>query len=177
MIKTVKAVRYVTPLRQGSSLPAVVLADDGEQYVMKFSGGGHGTKALIAELVAGHIGQALGLPIPELVLIDLDASLGPSEPNAEIHDLLAASIGLNMGMRFLPKAFGYDMLLTPPPVPELASSIVWFDALVTNIDRTPRNVNLLMWRGELWLIDHGSCLYFHHRWDDYIARARTPFPR
>lgn len=176
MIKTVSAIQYLTPLREGGSLPAVVQADDGELYVMKFVGAGQGPKALIAELVAGEIGRALGLRVPEIVFVELDGALGPSEPDAEIRDLLRASVGLNLGLRYLPQAFSYNPLLQPPPDPALAAAIVWFDAYVTNVDRTPRNVNLLIWQDELWLIDHGACLYFHHTWGDYMARSRGPFP-
>ncbi|MBC8447926.1 MAG: aminotransferase class I and II [Chloroflexi bacterium] len=175
MIRTVTATQYITPLREGSSLPAIVEGDDGQLYVMKFVGGGHGAKALIAELLAGEIGRALGLRVPEIVFVELDPALGPSEPDAEIHDLLAASVGLNLGLRYLPQAFAFNLLLQPPPDPDLASAIVWFDAYVTNIDRTPRNVNILIWQGELWLIDHGSCLYFHYDWNGYLERSRTPF--
>jgi len=175
MLKTVTATRYVTPLWEGGSLPAIVEADDGLLYVMKFVGAGQGPKALIAELVAGEIGRALGLQVPEIVLMELDPGLGRSEANAEIQDLLQASTGLNLGLRFLPQAFAYNMLLKPPPDPALASAIVWFDAYVTNVDRTPRNVNLLIWQEELWLIDHGAALYFHHDWNDYLVRSQTPF--
>src|SRR5450756_566169 len=177
MIKTVNAIRYVTPLREGGSLPAIVETDDGQMYVMKFVGAGQGPKALIAELVAGEIGRALGLRVPELALINLDPELGPSEPDPEIFDLLRLSVGLNLGMRFLPKAFAYNPILPPPLDTALASAIVWFDAYVTNVDRTIRNVNILVWEKELWLIDHGASLYFHHDWrDDYLERSRTPFP-
>jgi hypothetical protein len=176
-IETVTATRYLTPLREGGSLPAIVEADDGGLYVMKFVGSGHGAKALIAELVAGEIGRALGLRVPELVFIELDPALGPSEPNAEIRDLLKASVGLNLGLRYLPNAFTFNPLLTPPPDAELASAIVWFDAYVTNVDRTPRNVNMLIWQEELWLIDHGSALYFHHNWNGYMERSHAPFAR
>lgn len=175
MIRTVTAIQYLTPLREGGSLPAVVEADDGELYVMKFVGSGHGAKALIAELVAGEIGRTLGLRIPDIVFIELDPALGPSEPNAEIRDLLKASVGRNLGLRYLPNAFEFNLLLQPPPDPELASAIVWFDAYVTNVDRTSRNVNLLIWQEALWLIDHGSSLYFHYDWNDYLGRSRTPF--
>lgn len=175
MIETVTAMRYITPLREGGSLPAVVEADDGELYVMKFVGAGHGRKALIAELVAGEVARALGLRVPEIVFMELDPALGPSEPDGEIRDLLRASTGLNLGLRYLQNAFGFDPLLQPPPEPEEASEVVWFDAYVTNVDRTPRNVNLLIWEGDLWLIDHGSCLYFHHAWNGYLERSRTPF--
>jgi hypothetical protein len=177
MIKTVNAIRYVTPLREGGSMPAIVEADDGQMYVMKFVGAGQGRKALIAELVAGEIGRALGLSVPELALIELDPELGPSEPDPEIFDLLRASVGLNFGMRFLPKAFAYNPPHEPPLDPNIASAIVWFDAYVTNVDRTPRNVNILLWQNALWLIDHGAALYFHHDWKpDYIERSKTAFP-
>lgn len=175
MIRTLTAVRYVTPLREGGSLPAIVEADDGDLYVMKFAGSGHGEKALIAELVAGEIARTLGLRIPEIVFIELDKALGPSEPHAEIRDLLQGSVGLNLALRYLPNAFAYNPLLQPPPASEEASAIVWFDAYVTNVDRTPRNGNLLIWEDDLWLIDHGSCLYFHHTWNGYLKRSRTPF--
>jgi len=175
MIRTVSATRYITPLRQGGSLPALVEADDESLYVMKFAGAGQGPKALVAELVAGEIGRALGLRVPELVFIVLDPGLGADEPDSEIRGLLAASTGLNLGLRFLPYSFEYNPLLKPPPEPAEASAIVWFDAYVTNVDRSPRNVNMLSHRRQLWLIDHGACLYFHHDWRDYMARSRTPF--
>ncbi len=176
MIKTVIATRYITPLREGGSLPAIVEADDEQLYVMKFVGAGQGPKALIAELVAGEIGRTLGLRVPEIVFIELDPALGRSESDLEIRDLLKASVGLNLGLRYLPQAFTYNPLLRPPE-PDLASAIVWFDAYVTNVDRTPRNVNILLWLDELWLIDHGASLYFHHDWKDYLGRSRTPFNR
>ena len=176
-IKTVTAMRYLTPLREGGSLPAIIEADDGQLYVMKFVGAGQGRKALIAELVAGEIGRMLGLPVPETVFIELDPALGPSEPDPEIHDLLRFSIGLNLGAQYLPKAFAYNPLLQQHPEPELASTIVWFDAFVTNVDRTPRNTNILISENKMWLIDHGACLYFHHDWKNYMERSRTPFPQ
>jgi hypothetical protein len=175
MLRTSTATRYLVPLREGGSLPAIVEADDGELYVMKFAGAGQGPKVLIAELVAGEIGRALGLHVPELVFLELDPVLGRNERDPEIRDLLTASAGLNLGLRYLPSAFAYDPLLRPPPAPAVASAVVWFDAFVTNVDRTPRNANLLMWRQELWLIDHGAALYFHHDWGDYLARSQTPF--
>ncbi len=176
MIKTLNATRYITPLREGGSLPAIVEADDGQMYVMKFVGAGQGPKALIAELIAGEIGRALGLRVPELVLLQLDTMLARSEPHQEIQDLLVASAGrLNLGLRYLPNAFDFSTLIEPGPSPELASQIVWFDAYVTNVDRTPRNVNMLMWQDNLWLIDHGAALYFHHSWDDYLERSKSPF--
>ncbi|MEZ4861025.1 MAG: HipA family kinase [Caldilineaceae bacterium] len=175
MLRTVTATRYIQPLREGGSLPAIVEADDGELYVMKFVGAGQGAKALIAELIAGEIGRVLGLRVPEIVLIELDAKLARSESHQEIQDLLQASVGLNLALRYLPSAFAYNPLLEPPVEPTLASTIVWFDAYVTNVDRTPRNVNMLLWEEELWLIDHGAALYFHHDWGDYLARSRSPF--
>ncbi len=176
MLRTVTASRYVVPLREGGSLPAVVEADDGALYVMKFVGAGQGPKALVAEVIAGEIGRALGLNVPELVVMEMSPLLGRSEPDEEIRDLLRASAGLNLGMRFLPGAFAYNQMLRPPPAPELASAIVWFDAYVTNVDRTDRNVNLLLWQQQVWLIDHGAALYFHHDWATYHERARSPFP-
>jgi hypothetical protein len=175
-IRSLTTTRYLTPLREGSSLPAIVEAEDGKLYVMKFAGAGQGRKALIAELVAGEVGRALGLRVPEIVFLTLDPALGPSEPNAEIRDLLRASAGLNLGMRYLPKAFTFDPSLPPSVDPHLASAIVWFDAYIINPDRTLRNVNILESCHELWLIDHGVALYFHHDWRGYLARSRSPFP-
>lgn len=175
MIRTVLATRYITPLREGGSLPALVEADDGALYVMKFTGAGQGVKALIAEVVAGEIARGLGLLVPELVFLELDGKLGRSEPDPEIQDLLRRSEGLNLGMRYLPSAFAFNQLLRPPPSAELASAIVWFDAYVTNVDRTARNVNLLLWQNKLWLIDQGAALYFHHDWKNYLERSKTPF--
>jgi hypothetical protein len=175
MIRTVEAIRYVVPLREGGSLPAVVEGDDGVLYVMKFIGAGQGRKALIAEWLAGEIGRRLGLAIPELVLMPMSPHLGRAEPNPEIRDLLRSSRGMNLGMRYLPSAFAYNSLVLRRPDADLASAIVWFDAYVTNVDRTDRNVNMLLWRDELWLIDHGAALYFHHDWRDYLERSHTPF--
>jgi hypothetical protein len=174
--RTLTAVRYVTPLREGGSLPAIVEADDGSLYVMKFHGAGQGPKSLIAELVAGQIGRQLGLNVPELVFLEMSAVLGRSEPDPEIRELLRASAGLNLGLRYLPGAFAYNQMLTPPPDAALASDIVWFDAFTTNVDRTDRNVNLLLWQHQLWLIDHGAALYVHFDWSDYQERSRSPFP-
>lgn len=168
--------RYVTPLREGGSLPAIVQGSDGEMYVMKFVGAGQGRKALIAELIAGEIGRTLGLRVPEMAFMELDPALGPSEPDPEIYDLLRMSVGLNLGFRYLPKAFAYSALLQPPPDGDLASGIVWFDAYMTNVDRTAQNTNILLWQKEMWLIDHGACLYFHHDWKNYMDRSRTTFP-
>ena len=157
-------------------MPAIVEADDGELYVMKFTAAGQGPKALIAELVAGEIGRALGLRVPEIVLIELDANVGRSEPHQEIREVLERSAGLNLALRYLPHALAFSNLLEPAPDAALASAIVWFDAYVTNVDRTPRNVNILIWQDALWLIDHGASLYFHHNWPGYLERSRTPFP-
>jgi hypothetical protein len=175
MIRTVNPARYVVPLREGGSLPAVVEGDDGVLYVMKFVGAGQGPKALIAEWLAGEIGRRLGLAVPELVLMPMAPNLGRAEPNPEIRSLLRSSEGLNLGMRYLPGAFAYNSLVRRRPDPELASAIVWFDAFVTNVDRTDRNVNMLLWDEKLWLIDHGAALYFHHDWKEYWERSRTPF--
>ncbi len=176
ILKSATATRYLTPLREGGSLPAIVEASDGELYVMKFVGAGHGRKALIAELLAGEIGRALGLRIPEVMFLHLDPAMGPSEPDQEIQDLLKASAGLNLGFRYLPHALAFNPLAKPLPDPQTASDIVWFDAYITNVDRTARNTNILIWQKGLWLIDHGSALYFHHDWRDYVERSATPFP-
>lgn len=176
MIRTISAIQYITPLREGGSLPAVVRGDDGELYAMKFIGAGQGVKALIAELIAGEIGRAIGLRVPEIVFVELDPAIGRSEPDAEIQDLLHASTGLNLALKFIRQASAFNLLVSPPPDEELASTIVWFDAFVTNVDRTPRNVNLLVRNDELWLIDHGASLYFHHTWQNYMKMSESPFP-
>jgi hypothetical protein len=173
-LRTVVATRYVTPLREGGSLPAIVEADDQGLYVLKFRGAGQGINALIAELVAGEVARALGLPVPEIVLIELDADLARTEPDAEIQHLIRASAGLNLALDYLPGAVTFDPLAERPDT-ELASLIVWFDAYVMNVDRTPRNTNLLMWHRRLWLIDHGAALYFHHHWDAGSDRAHDVF--
>ena len=175
MLRTVKATRYVTPLREGGSLPAIVEADDDGLYVLKFHGAGQGPKVLIAELICGELGRAFGLRVPELVFVDLDPALGRNEPDFEIKALLEASSGLNLALDYLPGAIGFDPLAVPALDPALASAIVWFDAYITNVDRTPRNTNLLLWHQNLWLIDHGAALYFHHTWTDFILRSRSPF--
>jgi hypothetical protein len=163
LLRTVTATRYVTPLREGGSLPAIVEADDLGTYVLKFRGAGQGHKALVAELVAGELARRLDLLVPEVVLAYLSPELGRSEPDPEIQDLLKRSTGLNLGLDYLPGSLGFDPLVEPPDS-ALASRVVWFDALVTNVDRTPRNTNLLVWHNRLWLIDHGASLYFHHNW-------------
>lgn len=173
-IRTVHATRYLTPLREGGSLPAIVEADDDGLYVLKFRGAGQGPKALVAELVAGEIGRALGLPVPEIVFMELDPELARTEPDPEIQELIRASGGLNLALDYLPGSVTFDPLAMSPE-PMLASRIVWFDAFVTNLDRTPRNANLLVWHRGLWLIDHGAALYFHHQWDGFLERATSPF--
>lgn len=175
MLRTVTATRYVTPLREGGSLPAIVEADDDGLYVLKFRGAGQGPKVLIAELICGELGRALSLPIPEVVFVDLDPALGRNEPDEEIQELVAVSAGLNLALDYLPGSQGFEPLMLPLIEPALASAIVWFDAYTTNVDRTPRNPNLLLWHKEVWLIDHGAALYFHHNWGDYLARSQSPF--
>jgi hypothetical protein len=174
VLRTVTATRYVTPLREGGSLPALVEADDDGLYVVKFRGAGQGPKALAAEIVGGEAARALGLPVPELVFVDVDPQLSGAEPDPEIQDLLDASAGTNLGMDFLPGALPFSPVR--PPDPDLAAEIVWFDALMLNVDRTPRNPNLLRWHGRTWLIDHGAALYVHHGGGDVLAAAGGRFP-
>jgi len=174
-LRTVIATRYVTPLREGGSLPAIVEADDDGMYVLKFHGAGQGPKALIAELMAGEIARASGLPVPEIVFVELDPALARTEPDPEIQHLIRTSAGLNLALDYLPGAVTFDPVAKQPDA-DLASSVVWFDAYVTNVDRTPRNTNMLIWHRRLWLIDHGATLYFHHTWNDYLERSRAPFP-
>jgi hypothetical protein len=174
VLRTVEATRYVTPLREGGSLPAVVEADDLGTYVLKFRGAGQGRKALVAEILAGEIARTLGLLVPEIVLVNLDPELARAEPDAEIQDLIRASAGLNLALDYLPGSLGFDPLVEPPGS-GLASRILWFDALVTNVDRTPRNPNLLTWHNRLWLIDHGASLYFHHTWKGWREASMRPF--
>jgi hypothetical protein len=174
-MRYVRATRYATPLREGGSLPGILEADDSGLYVTKFSAAGHGTKALVAELVAGELARAAGLRVPEIVLVDVDAALGRNEPDAEIRELLKRSVGTNLGLDYLPGSITFDPVAGPEPSADEASEIVWLDALVTNVDRTPRNPNLLVWHRQLWLIDHGSALYFHHFWDGAREAALSPF--
>lgn len=176
MIRTVNATRYVTPLREGGSLPAIVEADDDGLYVLKFRGAGQGPKVLIAELICGELARALGLPMPEVVFVHLDPALGRNEPDEEIQDLVGASGGLNLALDYLPGSLAFDPLNVAGVPPELAARIVWFDAFITNVDRTPRNTNLLLWHRQLFLIDHGAALYVHHTWADWRERARGRFP-
>ncbi len=173
-IRTVAASRYVTPLREGGSLPAVIEADDDGLYVLKFRGAGQGSKALIAELVSGELARAAGLPIPEIVFVELDAELARSEPDPEIQDLIRASVGRNLALDYLPGSVTFDPLAETVDA-DLASAIVWFDAFITNVDRTARNANLLVWHRKLWLIDHGAALYFHHNWAHGADQSRKPF--
>jgi hypothetical protein len=174
LLRKVEVTRYVTPLREGGSLPAIVEADDLGTYVLKFRGAGQGRKALIAETLAGEMARSLGLLVPEIVLVDLDPELARAEPDPEIQDLIRASAGLNLALDYLPGSLGFDPLVEAP-TPDLASRILWFDALVTNVDRTPRNPNLLTWHNRLWLIDHGASLYFHHTWRGWEDASKRPF--
>jgi len=175
-LRTVRVTRYVTPLREGGSLPAIVEADDDGMYVLKFRGAGQGARALVAELVSGEIARSLGLPVPEIVFAELDPDLARTEPDPEIHALIHDSGGLNLAIDYLPGSVMFDAIVDRPDA-ELASRIVWFDACVTNVDRTARNPNLLMWHRRLWLIDHGATLYFHHApgWEHDADRASRPF--
>lgn len=175
-IRTVEARRYVTPLREGGSLPAIVEADDSGLYVVKFRGSGQGPKALIAELLAGEIGRILGLDVPEIVFITLDGELARTEPDSEIQALIKGSVGLNIASDYLPGSVTFDPLVRPPDA-DLASRIVWFDAYTTNVDRTAKNVNMLVWHRKLRLIDHGAALYMHHDWESAPGKARDPFTR
>jgi hypothetical protein len=173
-LRTVNVTRYITPLREGGSLPALAEADDDFKYVLKFRGAGHGVKALIAEFLGGQIAKYLGLPIPELVFANLDEAFGRTEGDEEIQDLLKFSQGLNLGLHYLSGSLTYDAAANDCE-PLLASKIVWLDAFITNVDRTFKNTNLLIWKKELWLIDHGACLYFHHSWINWEKSAVTPF--
>src|SRR5580693_7045606 len=173
-IRTVAASRYVTPLREGGSLPAIIEADDDGMYVLKFRGAGQGSKSLSAELLAGEIGRLAGLPVPEIVFVELPAELARTEPDPEIQSLIQASAGLNVALDYLPGSVTFDPLVFVPDV-QLASAIVWFDAFVSNVDRTVRNVNMLIWHRRLWLIDHGAALYFHHAWNHLDQHAAKPF--
>jgi hypothetical protein len=176
MLRTVQATRYVTPFREGGSLPALVEGDDLGLYVLKFRGAGQGPLALAAEIIAGEIARAIGLRVPELVLMEVDAALGRNEPDYEIRELLRASVGLNFALDFLPGSVMFDPAVRDRPAGDIASAVVWFDAFVTNIDRTARNPNLLLWHKALYLIDHGAALYFHHDWKDTAQMARSRFP-
>lgn len=173
-LRTVNVTRYITPLREGGSLPALAEADDDFKYVLKFKGAGHGVKALIAELIGGEITRALGLQIPELVFANLDEAFGRTEADEEIQDLLQNSQGLNLALHFLSGALTFDPIVTTLDS-KLASQIVWLDAYITNVDRTSKNTNLLIWHKELWIIDNGAAFYFHHAWTDWENHAKSPF--
>ncbi len=173
-LRTVNVTRYVTPLREGGSMPAIAEADDGFLYVLKFRGAGQGHKALISEIIGGELARALGLKVPELVFANLDEAFGRTEPDEEIQDLLKASVGLNLALHYLSGAITYDPTVATI-APLLASKIVWLDCLLTNMDRTARNTNMLFWHKELWLIDHGASLYFHHSWQNWEEQAKRPF--
>lgn len=173
-LRTVNVTRYITPLREGGSLPALAEADDDFKYVLKFRGAGHGVKALIAELIGGEIARALGMKMPELVYANLDEAFGRTEADEEIQDLLQGSQGMNLALHFLSGAINFDPVVTVVD-PVLASQIVWLDAYITNVDRTFRNTNMLIWHKELWLIDHGASLYFHHSWTNWEKHAQSPF--
>jgi len=174
-LRSVQVTRYVTPLREGGSLPAIAEADDGFLYVLKFRGAGQGIKALVAELIGSELARVLGMRVPELVLASLDAAFGRTEPDEEIQDLLKASVGLNLGLHYLSGSITFDPVVNKVD-DLLASQIVWLDALLTNVDRTARNTNMLVWNKELWLIDHGASLYFHHSWGAAVdQQALRPF--
>ncbi|MEO5782407.1 MAG: HipA family kinase [Ginsengibacter sp.] len=173
-IRTVQVTRYITPLREGGSLPAIVEADDDFMYVIKFRGAGQGVKALIAELIGGELARIIGLKMPEIVFANLDEAFGRTEPDEEIQDLLKASVGLNLGLHYLSGSTTFDALVTKIDDKQ-ASKIVWLDSLINNVDRTSRNTNMLLWYKELWLIDHGAALYFHHSWNNWEEQATRPF--
>jgi hypothetical protein len=174
VLREVTAIRYVTPLREGGSLPGVVEADDLGTYVVKFRGAGQGPKALVAEVISGELARRLGLPVPELAVVHLDPIVARAEPDEEVQELIKASAGANLGMDFLPGALGYDPVAHPVEA-GLASRVLAFDAFVENVDRSWRNPNLLIWHGGLWLIDHGATLYFHHNWPRAAAVVHRPY--
>ena len=173
-IRIIEVTRYITPLREGGSLPAIVEGDDEFLYVLKFRGAGQGIKALIAELIGGEIARALGLRVPEIVFANVDPAFGRTEPDEEIQDLLKFSTGLNLALHYLSGAISFDPGVVKVDV-LTASKIVWLDCFITNVDRTARNTNMLMWHKELWLIDHGASLYFHHSWTNWEEQSKRPF--
>ncbi|HWA95442.1 MAG TPA: HipA family kinase [Terracidiphilus sp.] len=175
MLRTVHATRYVLPMREGGSLPAIVEADDLGLYVVKFRGAGQGKLALVAELICGEIGRTFGLRVPEIVFVEVDSALGRNEPDYEIRQLLQASAGLNVGLDYLPGSVMFDPAARDAVPEDEASMAVWFDAFTMNVDRTAKNANLLLWHRKLYLIDHGAALYFHHDWSNRIAKAEAPF--
>ncbi len=176
-LRTVHVTRYLTPLREGGSLPAIVEGDDDGTYVLKFRGAGQGVRVLVAELIVGEMARILGFRMPELVLMELDPVLGRAEPDPEIQELIQASAGLNLALDYLPGSITFEPLVPKPMQQDsqLASEIVWLDAFCSNVDRTARNANMLIWHKHLWLIDHGAALFFHHNWQDYQARSLSPF--
>ena len=176
-MRTVNAARYVTPLREGGSLPAIIEADDDGMYVLKFRGAGQGPKALIAELIAGELARAAGLLVPELVFVTLDPEIAKTEPDPEIQDLIRASGGLNLALDYLPGSTMFDPAARDTAPVDEASMLVWFDAFTQNIDRTPRNANLLVWHRKLYPIDHGAALFFHHDWSTREQKIASPFPQ
>jgi hypothetical protein len=173
-LRSVNVTRYVTPLREGGSMPAIIEADDEFLYVLKFRGAGQGTRALIAELIGGEIARTLGFKVPEIVFANLSDEFGRTEPDEEIQDLLQFSVGLNLGLHYLAGSITFDPVVNTVDE-KTASQIVWMDSLLTNVDRTARNTNMLIWNKELWLIDHGASLYFHHSWDNWEEQAKRPF--
>lgn len=173
-LRTIKVTRYVTPLREGGSLPAIVEADDDGLYVLKFRGAGQGAKALIAELLGGEIARVLGFKMPEIVFVELNAELARTEPDPEIQDLIKASGGTNLALDYLPGSITFDALIEKPSA-NLASQIVWLDAFTANVDRTARNANMLIWHKELWLIDHGAAFFYHHNWEKFLSNHANPF--
>lgn len=173
-LRTVRATKYVTPFREGGSLPGLVEADDDGLYVVKFRGAAQGPKALVAEVIAGELARSLGLPVPELVLVDIDPSLGGLDGDPWVGELLEKSAGRNLGLDFLPGSLTFNARADGPPPADVAADVVWFDALVTNTDRSPRNPNLLVWHRRLFLIDHGASLFIHHTWRDAADHARRP---
>ncbi|HLH23218.1 MAG TPA: HipA family kinase [Chloroflexota bacterium] len=176
-IEELTGVRYDVPLREGGSLPAVVETDRGGPFVVKFRGAGQGAKALIAELLAAGLARELGLPVPRPALVTLAAGFGQAEPDPEIQDILRGSVGANFGLAYLPGALPFDPAVETDVPPDLAANVVWFDAWLTNVDRTVRNTNILVWQAQYWLIDHGAALYVHHRWEGWEQRIQAPFPQ
>ena len=174
-LATVRATRYVAPLREGGSLPGLVEADDDGLYVLKFRGAGQGPKALVAEVIVAALARVAALPVPQVVLIDVDPALGRAEPDPEIQELIEASAGVNFGIDYLPGSLTFDPAVPPPPGPDLAAAVVWLDALTMNVDRTPRNPNLLVWHERLFLIDHGAALYVQHEEGGLAGHAERPF--
>jgi hypothetical protein len=177
VIEHLLGVRYVVPLREGGSLPAVVDTASGQAFVVKFLGAGQGVRALVAEALAAGLALKLGLPVPKPAIVRLEEGFGQAEPDPEIQDILRGSVGENFGLAYLPGAVAFDPVADADLARAQAADIVWFDALISNVDRSPRNPNLLVWRGQVWMIDHGAAFYFHHRWAGWEERAQAPFPQ